>query len=77
VAVSDPKQHCDNVPNGGSSVLYINFRVKDTLEEFLNRNDLPQIQNSFNKEFPDSINISQAIAVWKCIVNYQYRLKQN
>jgi hypothetical protein len=48
--------------------------VKETLEGFLDRNDLPQIP-SFD-EFPDGIKISQVIDAWKCIVNYQHRVKQ-
>ena len=51
------------------------FRVKDTLEEFLDRNDLPQIQ-SFN-EFPGDITLSKAIAAWKCVVNYREKVKQS
>ena len=51
------------------------YRVKDTLEEFLDRNNLPHIQ-SFDNEFPDDITLSKAVAAWKCIVDYQYRLKQ-
>ena len=57
--------------------LNINFRVKETLEEFLGRNDLPQVQSGFKKEFPDSITISQTISAWKCIVNYQHKLKED
>ena len=50
------------------------YRVKDTLEAFLNRNDLPQIQ-SLN-EFPAGITISQTIAAWRCIVDYQFKVRQ-
>ena len=50
------------------------YRVKVTLEEFLDRNGLPQVQ-SFD-EFPDSITISQVIDAWKCIIDYQCKIKQ-
>ena len=50
------------------------YRVKVTLEEFLDRNDLPQVQ-SFD-EFPNSITLNQVINAWKCIVDYQCKIKQ-
>lgn len=56
-------------------IKFVLFRVKETLEEFLDRNDRPQVQN-FADEFPDGITISQAIGAWKFIVDYQYRVKQ-
>ena len=65
------------VPECFSLLLYTHlclFRVKDTLEEFLDRSDLPKVESL--DEFPDDINISQAIAAWKCIVNYQDKVKQ-
>ena len=45
-------------------------RLVDTLEEFLERNGLPEIKH-FWDEFPDSITLSQSVAVWKHIVRYQ------
>ena len=51
------------------------FRVKCALKEFFNRMDQPYIQ-SFD-EFPDGITLSNAIAAWKCIVDYQEKAKQS
>jgi len=46
----------------------------DTLEIFLERNGLPQIKD-FNKEFPETITLAQAVDVWKHIVWYQNGLR--
>ena len=70
MAVSNPNNSSIN-----RSILNHYYRMKETLEEFLDRNGLSQIEN-FSNEFPDSINISQAIGAWKCIVSYQHRVKQ-
>ena len=54
---------------------YFIFRVKCALREFFNRMDQPYIQ-SFD-ELPDGITLSNAIAAWKCIVDYQENAKQS
>ena len=48
------------------------FSLKDTLEAFEGL-DLPA---QFCDEFPESITLDQTVAVWKHIIFYQERLKQ-
>jgi len=48
----------------------------DTLEGFLERNSLPEIEH-FRKEFPNSITLSQSVAAWKYIVRYQKKLREH
>lgn len=56
-----------------SSNFYSIARLVETLEAFLERNSLPEIKD-FHAEFPGSITLAQAVAVWKHIVWYQKRL---
>ena len=56
-----------------SSNFYSIARLVETLEAFQERNSLPEIKD-FHDEFPGSITLAQAVAVWKHIVWYQKRL---
>jgi len=47
----------------------------DTLEVFLERNNLPEIKH-FQDGFPKSITLAQSVAVWKHIVRYQKKLRE-
>ena len=45
----------------------------NTLEEFLDKNSLPAVKE-FHDEFPKTITLAQAVAVWKHIIWYKKEL---
>ena len=56
-------------------ILSICCRLKDVIcaDQF----EYLQLDSRFADVFPDSITIAQTVAVWKHIVHYQERLKQD
>ena len=50
------------------------YRLVDTLDAFIERNNLTPIPR-FAQEFPGDITVAQTVAVWKHIVQLQYRQK--
>ena len=51
----------------------LHSRLVDTLEEFLDKNSLPPVQD-FHDKFPRTVTLAQAVAAWKHIIQYKKEL---